>query len=75
MERYLISFDDGTMNIPAEDLAAVSDASREVVRAAQAAGAWIFGGGLAAQQAQIVATDRGVTDSTRSPDRGSDLSA
>jgi hypothetical protein len=54
MTRYLISFDDGAMDIPDEELAAVSDAAHRVVREAQAAGVWIFGGGLHTQQASIV---------------------
>ena len=57
MQRYLISFDDGTMIIPREDLPEVSEASHAVVREAKAAGVWIFGGGLQRQQASIVATD------------------
>lgn len=56
MARFLISFDDGTMIIPEEELPAVSDAAHAVVREAKAAGAWIFGGGLAHQQATIVDT-------------------
>lgn len=62
MERYLISFDDGTMVIPEADLPAVSEAARAVVREAKAAGVWIFGGGLLTQQASIVATDGSVSD-------------
>lgn len=63
MPRYLISFDDGAMDhIPAEDMAAVGEASHEVVREARAAGVWIFGGGLLRQQASIVGTDGSVTD-------------
>ncbi len=62
MKRYLISFDDGSMIIPDEELAAVSEASRAVVREAKAAGVWIFGGGLLTQQASIVAVDGSVSD-------------
>jgi len=62
MERYLISFDDGTMVIPEADLPAVSEAARTVVREAKAAGVWIFGGGLLSQQASVVATDGSVSD-------------
>ena len=63
MPRYLISFDDGSMDhITAEDLPAVSEASHAVVREAKAAGIWIFGGGVLRQQASIVATDGTVTD-------------
>jgi hypothetical protein len=63
MTRYLISFDSGAMDhIPAEDVRAVGEAAHGVVRLAQEAGAWIFGGGLETQQASIVATDGTVTD-------------
>lgn len=63
MPRYLISFDDGSMDhIPAEDLPAVGEAAHAVVREAKAAGVWIFGGGVLRQQAAIVATDGTVTD-------------
>ena len=63
MPRYLISFDDGSMDhISAADMPAVGEASRAVVREAKAAGVWIFGGGLLRQQAAIVATDGAVTD-------------
>jgi len=62
MTRYLISFDDGTMVIPEEDLPAVSEAAHAVVREAKAAGVWIFGGGLLTQRASIVATDGTVAD-------------
>lgn len=62
MPRYLISFDDGLMDhITDEELPAVSDASHQVVRDAKAAGVWIFGGGIARQQAAIVAPDGTVT--------------
>lgn len=57
MTRYLISFDDGAMTFPEEDLPAVSDAAHRVVREAQAAGVWVFGGGLLTQRASIVGTD------------------
>lgn len=63
MPRYLISFDDGSMDhIPDEDWPAVAEASHAVVREAKAAGVWIFGGGLLRQQASIVATDGTVSD-------------
>lgn len=62
MPRYLISFDDGSMDhITEADLPAVSAASRAIVCEAKAAGVWIFGGGLLRQQARIVATDGSVT--------------
>jgi hypothetical protein len=62
MPRYLISFDDGSMNhIPDADWPAVGEASRAVVREAKAAGAWIFGCGILRQQSTIVATDGSIS--------------
>src|SRR5262245_45259425 len=56
--RYLIAFDDGSMDhIPEADLTAVGESARAVVREAKAAGVWIFGGGVLRQQSSIVATD------------------
>ena len=58
MKRYLISFDDGSMDhIPAEHWPAVGEASHAVVRNAKEAGVWIFGAGIERQQASIVETD------------------
>lgn len=58
MHRYLISFDDGSMDhIPEADLPAVGEAARGVVRDAKAAGVWIFGAGVLRQQSSVVATD------------------
>jgi hypothetical protein len=63
MPRYLISFDDGSMDhIPNEDLPEVGDASHAVVQQAKDAGVWIFGGGIERQQATIVGTDGAITD-------------
>ena len=63
MPRYLISFDDGSMDhIPEEDLPTVGEASHAVVREIKQAGSWIFGGGVLRQQAIIVATDGSVAD-------------
>lgn len=63
MPRYLISFDDGSMDhIPEQDLPAVGDAARAVVRQAKAAGIWIFGCGIQRQRATVVATDGTVTN-------------
>ena len=58
MPRYLISFDDGSMDhIPEADWPAVGEAAHAVVREAKAAGVWIFGAGVLRQQATIVGTD------------------
>jgi len=60
MTRYLISFDDGAMTFPEGETPAVGEAAHQVVREAQEAGVWIFGGGVESQQASIVAADRKV---------------
>ncbi|MFE0964886.1 YciI family protein [Streptomyces fungicidicus] len=62
MTRYLISFDDGAMTFPEEELPAVAEASQAVVREARDAGVWVFGGGLESQRASVVATDGTVAD-------------
>jgi hypothetical protein len=63
MTRYLISFDDGAMTFPEEDLPAVAEAAHAVVREAKDAGVWVFGGGLRDhEEASVVSTDGTVTD-------------
>ena len=63
MARYLVSFDDGSMDhIPAEDWPVVAEASHAVVREAKEAGVWIFGGGVERQRASIVTPDGTVVD-------------
>ena len=58
MTRYLISFDDGAMTFPEEDLPAVADAAHAVVREAKDAGVWVFGGGLHSyEEVSVVSTD------------------
>jgi len=63
MTRYLISFDDGAMTFPQEDLPDVAEAAHAVVREAEAAGVWVFGGGLHShQEVSVVTVDGTVTD-------------
>jgi hypothetical protein len=62
MTRYLISFDDGWMTFPEEELPDVAKASLEVVQEARSAGVWVFGAGLESQRASVVATDGTITD-------------
>jgi hypothetical protein len=67
MTRYLISFDDGAMTFPEEDLPAVDEASHAVTRDAQDAGVWVFAGGLRPiEEVSVVATDGTVTDGPES---------
>jgi hypothetical protein len=60
--RYLISFDDGAMTFPEEELPDVADAAHKVVQVAKNAGVWVFGGGVLSQRANIVAIDGTVTE-------------
>jgi hypothetical protein len=62
MTRYLISFDDGAMTFPDEDLPDVDKAAHEVLQEAKDAGVWVSGGGVQSHQASLVATDGTVTD-------------
>jgi hypothetical protein len=63
MPRYLISFDDHSMDhIPDEDMPDVAKAAMSVVEEALDAGVWVYGAGLERQRASIVATDGMVTD-------------
>ncbi|MFZ0168826.1 MAG: YciI family protein [Candidatus Dormiibacterota bacterium] len=63
MARYLISFDDGAMTFPEEELPDVDEAAHAVVKEAKDAGVWVFGGGLKDHgDACVVASDGTVTD-------------
>jgi hypothetical protein len=71
MARYLISFDDGAMTFPEEDLPDVADAAHAVVREAMDAGVWVFGGGLPSRkESSVVATDGTVTDGVYRESKG-----
>lgn len=61
MTRYLISFDDGSMDHLQDELAEVGEAAHQVLQAAKDAGVWITGAGVDRQQATIVGTDGSVT--------------
>jgi hypothetical protein len=68
--KYMISFDEGAMTFPDEDLPAVADASHAVVRDAKAAGIWVFGGGLLHHpEMTVVGTDGRVEEGSASDDR------
>ncbi|MEV4132014.1 YciI family protein [Dactylosporangium sp. NPDC049742] len=62
MPHYLVSFDEGWMNVAEEDVPDVTKAAQEVAQDARDAGVWVFGGGVPAQPATVVAADGSVTD-------------
>jgi hypothetical protein len=65
MTKYLVSFPAPAMDVPAEEMAAVSDASHMVIREAKDAGVYVFGGGInEAVGPLMVAADGTVTSET-----------
>lgn len=63
MTRYLISFDDGSMTFPEEELPAVAAAASAVMDEAVRAGAWVLGGGLhSKEEVSTVGTDGAITE-------------
>ena len=63
MSRYLISFDEGAMTFPEEDLPAVAEAAHAFAQEAMDAGVWVFGGGvLPSETLSVVDTDGTITD-------------
>ena len=63
MTQYLISFDDGAMTFPEEELPDVAEAAHAVAQEAKDARVWVFSGGLKDhEEASVVATDGTVTD-------------
>lgn len=65
MAKYLVSFPAPAMDIPDEDMAAVSEASHAVIREAKDAGVYVFGGGINEDVApQMVAANGTITNQT-----------
>ena len=63
MTLYLISFNDGSMSIPAEEMPEVARAAHAVIDEARDAGVFVFGGGLHdPSETSVVATDGTISD-------------
>ena len=73
MTRYLVSFGDGAMDIPPEDLTEVDAAARDVMGDAQSAGVWVTGGGIAVHEASVVGVDGSVRTELRPAGVGAHL--
>lgn len=70
MTLYLISFDDGAMTFPEEELGEVAEAAHAVVREAEEIGAWVFGGGQTNyHQMSVVAVDGTITNGPPAKDK------
>lgn len=54
MTKFLISFPASAMDVPAEEMAAVGEASRAVIREAKAAGVYVYAGGINAEVASVM---------------------
>ena len=61
MTKYLISFPASAMNVPSEDMAAVGEAARSVIREAKAAGVYVFGGGIDSSIPPLLVGSDGMT--------------
>jgi hypothetical protein len=65
MTKYLISFPGSAMHISNEEMAAVSEAAHAVIREAEDAGVYVFGGGINEDVAPLMVTADGtVTNET-----------
>lgn len=57
MARFIISFNDGDMQVADNEWQQVADESHAVVREAKAAGVWVFGGGFHSYEPVVVSED------------------
>lgn len=62
MTRYLISFEDGAMDLLEEELRAADVDSHAVVAQAREAGVWVTGGGIGSHEVSVVGTDGQVSE-------------
>lgn len=67
MPQYLISFNDGDMNFPDEDLPEVARAARAVVQEIKDAGQFVFAGGLGHPREATVVAVNGVVNEGPDP--------
>ena len=65
MTKYLISFPAPAMDVPTEEMPAVGEAARGVIREAKEAGVYVFGGGINEEVAPLMVAANGtVTNET-----------
>jgi hypothetical protein len=68
MTKYLISFPASAMTVPPEDLEAVGEAARSVIREAKHSGVYVFGGGIDSGVAAVLVGTDGRTANTTYPE-------
>jgi hypothetical protein len=71
MTKYLVSFPAAAMDVPAEEMAAVSEAAHGVIREAKKAGVYVFGGGINEEVAPLMVAANGTVTNERTRRRGS----
>lgn len=59
MTKYLISFPAQAMDVKVEDMAAVGEAARNVIREAKQAGVYVFAGGINEEVAPVMVAGSG----------------
>ena len=65
MTKYLVSFPARAMDVPAQEMAAVSEAAHAVIREAKSAGVYVFGGGINEEVGPLmIAADGTATNET-----------
>jgi len=67
MTKYLVSFPARAMDIPAEEMAAVSEAAHAVIREAKSAGVYVFGGGINDKVGPLMITADGTSTNATYP--------
>ncbi len=65
--KYLISFPAPAMEVPAAEMAAVSEASHRVIQEAKDAGVYVFGGGINAAVAPLMVAANGTATNETYP--------
>lgn len=68
MTKYMISFLEGAMQVPDEELEVVTVAAHAVVDEAKAAGVWVFGGGLRGHEDAATVSADGTVSEGRATD-------
>ena len=61
MAKFLISFPASAMSVPSEEMAAVIEDSRAVIREAKEAGVYVFGGGIDSSIPAVMVRSDGVS--------------
>ena len=65
MTKYLVSFPARAMDVPAQEMAAVSEEAHAVIREAKSAGVYVFGGGINEEVGPLmIAADGTATNET-----------